>query len=165
MERNQMKNSPIARRTLLRQAGPGIGAGFAATISAGVIYGAPPAAAQAAAARLRKAMFGATNIGRKRATLSSPFTAGALASPGHAAKPSTVLFLVHGSSLSALSSYDWMFPAVDPAKVKSPVLMTRGEWDGNSTNDDLLDFFRQLPNGDRQFVISFSKNRQLLCTR
>jgi alpha-beta hydrolase superfamily lysophospholipase len=61
-------------------------------------------------------------------------------------------------------------PLVDPAKVKCPVLMTRGEWDGNSTNDDLLDFFRQLPNGDRQFVIlpntahsqAFSKNRQLL---
>ena len=61
-------------------------------------------------------------------------------------------------------------PLVDPAKVTSPVLMTRGEWDGNSTNDDLLDFFRQLPNGDRQFVIlpstahsqALSKNRQLL---
>jgi alpha-beta hydrolase superfamily lysophospholipase len=61
-------------------------------------------------------------------------------------------------------------PLVDPAKVRAPVLMTRGEWDGNSTNDDLLDFFRQLPNGDRQFVIlpntahsqAFSKNRQLL---
>jgi pimeloyl-ACP methyl ester carboxylesterase len=44
-------------------------------------------------------------------------------------------------------------PMVDPAKVKSPVLMTRGEWDGNSTDADLLDFFRQLPNGDRQYVI------------
>jgi pimeloyl-ACP methyl ester carboxylesterase len=61
-------------------------------------------------------------------------------------------------------------PAVDPAKVMSPVLMTRGEWDGNSTDADLLDFFRQLPNGDRQYVIvpntahsqGFSKNRQLL---
>lgn len=61
-------------------------------------------------------------------------------------------------------------PLVDPTKVKSPVLMTRGEWDGNSTNDDLLDFFRQLPNGDRQYVILpntahnevFSKNRELL---
>lgn len=61
-------------------------------------------------------------------------------------------------------------PVVDPAKVMSPVLMTRGEWDGNSTNDDLLDFFRQLPNGDRQFVIlprvahsaGFSNNRRLL---
>jgi pimeloyl-ACP methyl ester carboxylesterase len=61
-------------------------------------------------------------------------------------------------------------PVVDPAKVMSPVLMTRGEWDGNSTNDDLLDFFRQLPNGDRQFVIlpqmahsaGYSKNRVLL---
>jgi pimeloyl-ACP methyl ester carboxylesterase len=61
-------------------------------------------------------------------------------------------------------------PLVDPTKVMAPVLMTRGEWDGNSTNDDLLDFFRQLPNGDRQFVIlpqtahsaGFSKNRDLL---
>jgi pimeloyl-ACP methyl ester carboxylesterase len=61
-------------------------------------------------------------------------------------------------------------PLVDPKKVMSPVLMTRGEWDGNSTDNDLLDFFRQLPNGDRQYVIlpntahseGFSKNRVLL---
>ncbi len=61
-------------------------------------------------------------------------------------------------------------PLVDPTKVKSPVLMLRGEHDGNSTNDDLLDFYRQLPNGDRQFVIlpntahsaGYSNNRHLL---
>lgn len=61
-------------------------------------------------------------------------------------------------------------PLVDPTKVLCPVLMTRGEWDGNSTNDDLLDFFKQLPNGDRQFVIlthvahsaAYSKNRAIL---
>jgi pimeloyl-ACP methyl ester carboxylesterase len=61
-------------------------------------------------------------------------------------------------------------PLVDPKKVRSPVLMTRGEWDGNSTNTDLLDFFSQLPNGDRQYVILpdtahsevLSKNRELL---
>jgi alpha-beta hydrolase superfamily lysophospholipase len=61
-------------------------------------------------------------------------------------------------------------PLVDPTKVLCPVLMIRGEWDGNSTNDDLLDFFRQLPNGDRAFVIlprvahsaAYSKNRHLL---
>jgi pimeloyl-ACP methyl ester carboxylesterase len=60
-------------------------------------------------------------------------------------------------------------PLVDPTKVKSPVLMVRGEHDGNSTNEDLLDFYRQLPNGDRQFVIlpatahslGWSKNRHL----
>src|SRR5262245_4904402 len=62
-------------------------------------------------------------------------------------------------------------PLVDPTKVRSPVLMLRGEHDGNSTNDDLLDFYRQLPNGDRQFVTlphtahsaGFSNNRHLLC--
>ena len=61
-------------------------------------------------------------------------------------------------------------PIVDPKKIASPVLMLRGEFDGNSTNADLLDFFNQLPNGDRQFVIlpqtahssGYSKNRHLL---
>ncbi|HEX4408005.1 MAG TPA: alpha/beta fold hydrolase [Xanthobacteraceae bacterium] len=61
-------------------------------------------------------------------------------------------------------------PLVDPTKIQSPVLMTRGEWDGNSTDTDLLDFFRQLPTGDRQYVIlpntahsqGFSKNREVM---
>ena len=61
-------------------------------------------------------------------------------------------------------------PIVDPKKISSPVLMLRGEFDGNSTNEDLLDFYRQLPNGDRQFMIlpqtahssGWSKNRHLL---
>ena len=43
-------------------------------------------------------------------------------------------------------------PLVDPARVKSPVLLVRGEHDGIATVDDLQDFYRQLPNGDRQFV-------------
>jgi pimeloyl-ACP methyl ester carboxylesterase len=61
-------------------------------------------------------------------------------------------------------------PLVDPKKVRSPVLMVRGAHDGNSTNEDLLDFYVQLPNGDRQFVIlphtahsiGYSNNRHLL---
>jgi pimeloyl-ACP methyl ester carboxylesterase len=61
-------------------------------------------------------------------------------------------------------------PIVDPKKITSPVLMLRGEFDGNSTNDDLLDFYRQLPNGERQFVIlpktahavGYGVNRHLL---
>jgi pimeloyl-ACP methyl ester carboxylesterase len=61
-------------------------------------------------------------------------------------------------------------PKVDPKKVLSPVLMLRGIWDGNSTDQDLLDFYVQLPNGDRQFVIlpetahspGYGKNRHLL---
>jgi alpha-beta hydrolase superfamily lysophospholipase len=44
-------------------------------------------------------------------------------------------------------------PLVDPAKVMSPVLLIRGDHDGIATVDDLQDFFKQLPNGDRQFVI------------
>ena len=78
----------------------------------------------------------------------------------------------HGDSVPSGTYVDMAvnLPLVDPKKVLSPVLMTRGEWDGNSTDDDLLEFFRQLPNGDRQYVIlpntahshGFSKNRQLL---
>lgn len=44
-------------------------------------------------------------------------------------------------------------PVVDPAKVQSPVLLIRGEYDGIATVSDLSSFFQQLPNGDRQFVI------------
>ena len=61
-------------------------------------------------------------------------------------------------------------PLVDPKKVLAPVLMIRGIHDGNSTTEDLIDFFRQLPNGDRQFMIlphtahspGYSNNRHLL---
>jgi len=44
-------------------------------------------------------------------------------------------------------------PVVDPAKVLGPVMLIRGEYDGIATVDDLVDFYKQLPNGDRQFVI------------
>jgi len=44
-------------------------------------------------------------------------------------------------------------PLVDPAKVLSPVLIVRGEYDGIATVQDLLAFFARLPNPDRQFVI------------
>lgn len=44
-------------------------------------------------------------------------------------------------------------PLVDPAKVKSPVLLVRGEHDGIATEEDLFEFYRRLPNGDRQFVV------------
>jgi pimeloyl-ACP methyl ester carboxylesterase len=78
----------------------------------------------------------------------------------------------HGDAIPSGTYLDMAInlPLVDPNKVKSPVLMIRGEHDGNSTNDDLLEFYRQLPNGDRQFVIlpqtahslGYSKNRHLL---
>jgi pimeloyl-ACP methyl ester carboxylesterase len=60
-------------------------------------------------------------------------------------------------------------PLVDPTKVPCPVMLVRGDHDGIATVDDLIDFYRQLPNGDRQFVILpntahspvFSNNRRL----
>jgi alpha-beta hydrolase superfamily lysophospholipase len=44
-------------------------------------------------------------------------------------------------------------PIVEPAKVLAPVLLVRGEYDGIATMDDLADFYKRLPNGDRQFIV------------
>ncbi len=44
-------------------------------------------------------------------------------------------------------------PVVDPRKVKAPVLVCRGEHDGIATEEDVWDFYRQLPSGDRQYAI------------
>ena len=44
-------------------------------------------------------------------------------------------------------------PLVDPKKVLCPVQLVRGEYDGIATMADLMDFFNQLPNGDRQFAV------------
>lgn len=44
-------------------------------------------------------------------------------------------------------------PLVDPTKVQSPVLMVRGQYDGISTEEDLLDFFTKLPTPDKQYAV------------
>ena len=44
-------------------------------------------------------------------------------------------------------------PLVDPTKVKCPVLIVRGQYDGISTDEDLLDFFVKVPNADKQYII------------
>ncbi len=44
-------------------------------------------------------------------------------------------------------------PVVDPEKVLAPVQILRGEYDGIATNEDILEFYGKLPNGDRQVAI------------
>lgn len=44
-------------------------------------------------------------------------------------------------------------PVVDPLRVKCPVLLIKGQYDGISTDEDLWAFFTRLPNGDRQFSV------------
>ncbi len=63
--------------------------------------------------------------------------------------------LVYGDTVPTGTYLDMTskLPLVDPTKVMCPVCILRGEYDGIATNEDLWDFFRQLPNGDRQFVI------------
>ena len=44
-------------------------------------------------------------------------------------------------------------PLVDPAKITVPTIVMRGEHDGIAGVDDLLNFFRRLPNPDKQFAV------------
>jgi pimeloyl-ACP methyl ester carboxylesterase len=44
-------------------------------------------------------------------------------------------------------------PLVDPEKVRVPVLIARGEYDGISTEEDLIGFFERLANRDKQYVV------------
>jgi pimeloyl-ACP methyl ester carboxylesterase len=44
-------------------------------------------------------------------------------------------------------------PLVDPAKLTVPTIVMRGEFDGIAGFDDLLEFYRRLPNPDKQFTV------------
>lgn len=44
-------------------------------------------------------------------------------------------------------------PVVDPAKVSAPTIVMRGQYDGIAGFDDLVEFFRRLPNPDKQFAV------------
>jgi pimeloyl-ACP methyl ester carboxylesterase len=44
-------------------------------------------------------------------------------------------------------------PLVDPLKIASPTLIVRGEHDGIATIEDVLEFFRLLPAGDKRFAV------------
>ena len=63
--------------------------------------------------------------------------------------------LVYGDQVPTGTYLDMTahLPVVDPTKVLSPVALLRGEFDGIATMEDLWDFFRLLPNGDKQFSV------------
>src|SRR5437588_41264 len=44
-------------------------------------------------------------------------------------------------------------PVVDPEKIPVPTIIMRGEYDGIAGFGDLLEFFRRLPNADKQFTV------------
>jgi alpha-beta hydrolase superfamily lysophospholipase len=44
-------------------------------------------------------------------------------------------------------------PLVDPAKIDVPTIIMRGQWDGIAGMDDLIEFFKRLPNPDKQFCV------------
>jgi len=44
-------------------------------------------------------------------------------------------------------------PLVDPALITVPTIVMRGQFDGIAAFDDLIEFFRRLPNPDKQFAV------------
>jgi pimeloyl-ACP methyl ester carboxylesterase len=44
-------------------------------------------------------------------------------------------------------------PVVQPESLTMPVMIMRGQWDGIAGFDDLIEFFRRLPNPDKQFSV------------
>jgi pimeloyl-ACP methyl ester carboxylesterase len=61
-------------------------------------------------------------------------------------------------------------PVCDPAQIKAPTLIMRGEYDGIAGFQDLLKFFEKLPNPDKQFAVmpgiahaSFHQKNYAIC--
>jgi len=44
-------------------------------------------------------------------------------------------------------------PVVDPERIECPTIVMRGQYDGIAGTSDLLEFFRRLPNPDKQFAV------------
>jgi pimeloyl-ACP methyl ester carboxylesterase len=44
-------------------------------------------------------------------------------------------------------------PLIDPGKITVPTMIMRGEYDGIAGFDDLVEFFKLLPNADKQFTV------------
>ncbi|MGE5088737.1 MAG: serine aminopeptidase domain-containing protein, partial [Candidatus Levyibacteriota bacterium] len=44
-------------------------------------------------------------------------------------------------------------PVVDPALITMPTVVLRGQYDGIAAFDDLIEFFKRLPNPDKQFSL------------
>jgi pimeloyl-ACP methyl ester carboxylesterase len=44
-------------------------------------------------------------------------------------------------------------PVLDPAKIRVPTAILRGQWDGIATDRDVIAFFEKLPNPDKQLSV------------
>jgi pimeloyl-ACP methyl ester carboxylesterase len=44
-------------------------------------------------------------------------------------------------------------PVVDPEKITVPTIVLRGQYDGIAAMDDLVEFWKRLPNPDKQFTV------------
>ena len=61
-------------------------------------------------------------------------------------------------------------PVVNPQNIKVPTIVMRGQWDGIASFDDLIEFYKRLPNPDKQFAVmpgiaraSFHQKNYAIC--
>ncbi len=82
---------------------------------------------------------------RDKPGLSEPFVADVLAESE----------LAYGDTVPTGTYLDMCahLPVVSPEEIGCPVQIIRGEHDGIATEEDLLAFFKALPNKDKQFII------------
>jgi pimeloyl-ACP methyl ester carboxylesterase len=130
----------LSRRALIKGGGLGLGAFAAAPAPA-----PSPSVARAAAPPVAQAErpIWSANYWAKKGDVSLSLFRKRMGAPatGEPRRPGTYLDMTAN------------LPLVDPARVQAPVLLVRGEHDGIATEDDLLEFYRRLPNADRQFVV------------
>ncbi|WP_137391074.1 alpha/beta hydrolase [Rhodoligotrophos defluvii] len=63
--------------------------------------------------------------------------------------------LSYGSSVPTGTYLDMTtkLPLVDPTRIAAATMIVRGEHDGIATMEDVLEFFRLLPTGDKRFAV------------
>jgi len=44
-------------------------------------------------------------------------------------------------------------PVCDPTRITVPTAVLRGQFDGIAAEDDLIEFYKRLPNPDKQFIM------------
>ena len=68
--------------------------------------------------------------------------------------PSSPVPIAQSSTLDAVDFRNTApFDVYGLPAITVPTLIMRGQWDGIASFDDLIEFFKQLPNPDKQFIV------------
>ena len=62
-------------------------------------------------------------------------------------------FVWTGEGSPTLAERKKKLPLLDPTKIQAATIVMRGEWDGIASFEDLIEFYKKLPNTDKQFAM------------